>query len=69
MKKQVVLLLLLLICSFRSFAQGPMAGVQPKDGMMGNLQNMQMDNFEVNVNQMDDETRKKTESSGCYLSF
>lgn len=59
MKKQVVLLLLLLICSFRSFAQGPMTGVQPKDGMMGNLQNMQMDNFEVNVNQMDDETRKK----------
>ena len=59
MKKQVVLLLLLLICSSRSFAQGPMTGVQPKDGMMGNLQNMQMDNFEVNVNQMDDDTRKK----------
>ena len=59
MKKQVVLLLLLLICSSRSFAQGPMAGVQPKDGMMGKLQNMQMDNFEVNVNQMNDDTRKK----------
>lgn len=59
MKKQVVLLLLFLICSSRSFAQGPMTGVQPKDGMMGNLQNMQMDNFEVNVNQMDDDTRKK----------
>lgn len=58
MKKQVVLLLLL-ICSSHSFAQRPMAGVQPKEGIMGNMQNMQMDNFEVDVNQMDDNTRKK----------
>lgn len=58
MKKQVVLLLLL-ICSSHSFAQRPMADVQPKEGIMGNMQNMQMDNFEVDVNQMDDNTRKK----------
>ena len=58
MKKQVILLLLLL-CSLNIFAQGPMAGVQPKEGFMGNMQNMQMDNFEVNINQMDDNTRKK----------
>ena len=59
MKKQVVLFMLLFICSSHSFAQGPMAGVQPKEGFMGNMQNMQMDNFEVNINQMDDNTRKK----------
>ena len=58
MKEQVVLLLLL-ICSSHSFAQRPMADVQPKEGIMGNMQNMQMDNFEVNINQMDDNTRKK----------
>lgn len=58
MKEQVVLLLLL-ICSSHSFAQRPMADVQPKEGIMGNMQNMQMDNFEVDVNQMDDNTRKK----------
>ena len=55
MKKQVILLLLLL-CSLNIFAQGSMMGAQPKEGIMGN---MQMDNFEVNVNQMDDNTRKK----------
>ena len=59
MKKQVVLLLLLLIGSSHSFAQGPMASVPSKEVFMGNMQNMQMDNFEVDVNQMDDNTRKK----------
>lgn len=59
MKKQVVLLLLLLIGSSHSFAQGPMASVPSKEGIMGNMQNMQMDNFEVDVNQMDENTRKK----------